>query len=115
VAPAVFSIVRHGMSFLELDAFAASVLRQELYTVGLECFTDRSHGVLVRLAYLAFKVANCPDADASLLFQLGLSRVGRCRSSEKPHIELMRSRTCRPHFLAAINCRLAGRADEVRL
>jgi hypothetical protein len=76
-APALFSMVHHEMGFLELDAFAASV-RPELYTVGLECFTDRSHGVLVRLAYLAFKVANCPDADASLLFQLGLGPLKEC-------------------------------------
>jgi hypothetical protein len=66
------------MGFFELDAFAASVLRQELYTVGLKCFTDRSHGVLVRLAYLAFKVANCPAADTGLLFQLGLRPVKEC-------------------------------------
>ena len=66
------------MGYFELDAFAASVLRQELYTVGLKCFADHSHGVLVRLAYLTFKVANCPDADASLLFQLGLRPVKEC-------------------------------------
>jgi hypothetical protein len=52
------------MGLFEPDAFAASVLRQELYTVGLKCLKDRSHGVLVRLAYLAFKVANSPAADA---------------------------------------------------
>jgi hypothetical protein len=74
-------MARHGMGFLELDAFAASVLRQELHTVGLKCFTDRSHGVLVRLAYLAFKVANCPNANAGLLFQLGLGPLKECPCS----------------------------------
>jgi hypothetical protein len=68
-------MVRH---FFEPDAFAASVLRQELYALGVKSFTDRSQGVLMRLSNLAFKVANCPDADAGLLFQLGLGPLKEC-------------------------------------
>jgi hypothetical protein len=94
VAAALFS-----MGYFELDAFAASVLRQELYTVGLKCITDRSHGVLVRLAYLAFKVANCPDADASLLFQLGLGPLKECPCGAALRGEI--------RIVSSVRCRIA--------